>query len=82
MPRRVLTDPDIVKHARRAYRFFLDAGDNPDSALHKGIAATLANRWTKGRFDVTSPRGLVHYGEQYAALQALVTAPDGENQCS
>lgn len=72
MPKRELTDPLIVNHARKGLQFFISAGDDQANALGKAITAALAKQWRKKPLDMTNPRNAVRYGKQFTALESLV----------
>lgn len=69
---RELTDPLIVNHARRQFKFYVSGGDDHANALGKAIASALAKQWRKRPLDMTDPRNRKRYGDQFAALEALV----------
>ena len=78
MRNKPMTEPRVVNYARLRFQFFLDAGDKPESALAKSIDVALKKQWRKLPPNMTNQRNINRYGEEYAELQRLVMAGNGE----
>ena len=78
MPLRPMTDPRVVKYALVRFQFFLAAGDSEGSALAKSINAALKKQWSKRTPNMAHKNNIERYGEEYAELQRLVMAGNGE----
>ena len=73
MAYRSMTDPWIVRDARRIFALYTAAGDAPRSALTKAVDASLRRLWRRKPLDMSAPRNIARYGEQYSELESLVT---------
>ena len=73
-----MNDPRIVKYAQVRFQFFLDAGDKLDSALGKSIYAALKKYWRRLPPKMHYQGNIERYGAEYAELQRLVMAGNGE----
>ena len=79
MPQIPMNDPRIVKYARVRFQFFLEAEDKLDSALAKSIYAALKKYWRRQPPKMHHQGNIERFGAEYAELQRLVVAGNGEN---
>lgn len=67
-----ITDPRIVEHAATLYRFYIDAGDESDSALRKSAQIAIRKLFRNSAMNMEHPRTAERFGGDYVKLQALI----------